>query len=116
MSVARSALVRGGGIATWNSITMFTRSDIVARMAPTFAAVSTSMYGEIDKVKTDLLIKCPLTLWGAWENLSVLFPAALMNPTVGASLYGTGSDLPLVVTARNGDQFTLVNAQITKLA
>jgi hypothetical protein len=41
---------------------------------------------------------------------------ALMNPTVGASLYGTGSDLPLVVTARNGDQVTVVNAQITKLA
>jgi hypothetical protein len=31
-------------------------------------------------------------------------------------LFRTGSDLPLVVTARNGDQVTVVNAQITKLA
>jgi hypothetical protein len=30
---------------------MFTRNDIVVKLAPVFAAVMTSMYGEIDKVK-----------------------------------------------------------------
>lgn len=115
MSVARSALVRGPGIVTWNSITMFSRTDIAVKLAPAFAAVMTSMYDEVDKVKTDLQVKCAVTLWGAWESLSVLFPSALMNPTIGASLFG-GSDLPLVITGRNGDQVTIVNAQITKLA
>jgi hypothetical protein len=115
MSVARSALVRGPAIVTWNGITMYSDNDIAPKIAPVWQSVKTSMYGEIDKTKTDLIIACPIRLWGAWENLSVLFPAAAMNPTVGASLYGA-SDLPLVMTGRNGDQVTIVNAQITQLA
>jgi hypothetical protein len=95
---------------------MFTRNDIQARIAAVWSAVQSSMYAEVDKVKTDLVIKVPMTLWGAWESLSVLFPSGLLNPVIGATVFGTGSDLPLVLTARNGDQLTIVNAQITKLA
>lgn len=74
----------------------------------------TSMYGPVDETKSDLAIRFPMRLWGAWENLSVLFPSALLNPNVGASLYGT-SDTAMTVLAKNGDQIVYANVQITKL-
>lgn len=115
MGVTRAQLGRGPAIVTWNGITMFTRDDIVARHAPNWAEVQTSMYGEVDKVPTDLVIKIPLRLWGAWENLTVLFPAAVMTPVVGASIFGA-TDLPLVIHGRNGDTITYHNAHLTRLA
>jgi hypothetical protein len=99
---------------TWNSITMYSENDIVPRFSPTLAALMTSAFGEIDKLWTDRRVTVAIRLWGAWESLSTIFPSGLLNPVAGTSLYG-GSDLPLVATARNGDQLTIVNAQITKL-
>lgn len=100
---------------SWNSVTMYSEGDIVPRFSPSLASLMTSAFGEIDKVITDRMIKVGIRLWGAWESLSTLFPSALLNPVAGASLYGT-TDLPLVITGRNGDRITVVNAQITKLA
>jgi hypothetical protein len=116
MSVARSALVRGPANVTWNGITMWSQSDIHVPLEPVWNPVMTSMYSRVDRSRGDLVIRVGFRLWGAWENLSVLFPSSLLNPTIGASVYGTGSDLPLVLTARNGDQVTIVNAQLTKVA
>jgi hypothetical protein len=69
----------------------------------------------VDKVKTDLVIKISIRLWGAYENLSTIFPSSFLNPTTGASVFGT-SDLPLVILARNGDQVTYPNARLTKMS
>lgn len=116
MSINRStSLGRGPAIVTYNGATLFTRDDIVPRHAPVWNPVRTSMYGEIDQFKRDLVIKVPLRLWGAWENLPTLFPSAVLNPGIGASVFGA-TDIPLTVLARNGDQITYANAQITKLA
>lgn len=114
MSVSRAILGRGPAIVSYNGITLFTRDDIVPRHAPVWNPVVTSMYGEVDKSKRDLAIRIPLRLWGSWENLAVLFPASVMNPVIGLSVYGT-VDTPLTILARNGDQITYTNAQITKL-
>jgi len=69
----------------------------------------------VDKFVKDRVYKVPLRLWGAWENLSVLFPGYAMAPQAGASIFGTTAT-PLVILARNGDQITYKKAQITKLA
>jgi hypothetical protein len=87
-AISRTDLIRGPAIVTWNSVTMYSRNDIVVKLAPVFRPVLASMYDEIDKVKTDLMVKCNVTLWGAWESLSTIFPSALMNPVIGASLFG----------------------------
>jgi hypothetical protein len=115
MGIARSQLGRGPAVVTWNGITMWTRDDIIPRHGPVWNPVPTSLYGQIDKTRKDLVIKVPLRLWGAWESLSTLFPSAIMNPTPGTALFGA-SDLPLVILGRNGDQVTYTNAALTKLA
>lgn len=114
MSVQRSQLVRGPAIATFNGATFFNRADISIRPVAVWKGVETSMYGEVDKAKTDLMIKVNLTLWGAYENLPIIFPAYALNPVMGSSIFGNG-DVPLVINARNGDLFTFANAALTKL-
>jgi hypothetical protein len=94
---------------------MWTRDDFVVRHGPVFKPVPTSMFGEVDEVVTDRMYKIPLRLWGAWESVSTLFPSAILNPVVGTSIFGT-TDLPLVILARNGDQITFANAQLTKVS
>lgn len=114
MSVSRANLGRGPALVTWNGATLFTRDDLVAAHSPVWEPVKSSMHGQTTKFRRDLVIKLNLMLFGVWENLSVLFPSALLNPVIGTSLFGT-TDLPLVIQARNNDRITYGNAQITKL-
>jgi len=115
MALDRSLLARGPAIVSYAGSTFYTNADILSRFGPVWNPVTTSMYGQVDKVLGDRVFKLPLRLWGAWENLSVLFPSYAMSPQVGASIFGTTAT-PLVILARNGDQITYANAQITKLA
>lgn len=85
------------------------------RHAPEWQPVASSMHGQSDKFKGDLVIKHSLMLFGTWANLSVLFPAALLNPVVGTSLFGA-TDQAMVIHARNGDRITYHNTVVTGLA
>lgn len=115
MAVQRSALIRSPALITYNGATFFGRNDLVIRHPPGWEKVNTSMYGRVDDFKKDMIIKIPLMLWGAWENLSILFPSMFMTPVPGTSVFGT-SDIPLVVQARNSDRVTYANAALTRLA
>lgn len=115
MSIQRSTILRGTGKVTWNGATFFGRDDIVARHNPEWTRVGSSVHGTIDRGRKDFICTIPLRLWGAWENLSVLFPSAVLTPTPGTGIFGT-SDLPLVIHGRNQDIITYHNAQLTKLA
>ncbi len=115
MALDRTLLKRGPAKVTYAGATLYTNSDILARHGPVWSPVNTSMYGNIDKTLKDRVYKLNLKLWGAWENLSVLFPSYALAPQAGASIFGTGAT-PLVILARNGDQITYNNAQITKLS
>jgi hypothetical protein len=115
MALDRTLLKRGPAVVTYGGDTFYTNADILSRFGPVWNPVNTSMYGQVDKFIKDRVYKVPLRLWGAWENLSVLFPSYAMAPQAGASIFGT-SATPLVILARNGDQITYSNAQITRLA
>jgi hypothetical protein len=115
MALDRTLLKRGPAVVTYGGATLYTNADILARFGPVWNPVNTSMYGQVDKFIKDRVYKVPLRLWGAWENLSVLFPSYALTPQAGASIFGATAT-PLVILARNGDQITYQNAQITKLA
>jgi hypothetical protein len=124
----RSALTRGAGVVKWNGVYFWTAPDFSAKHAPTWEQISTSMHGRITRFKKDIVIKIPIKLWGAYENIGLLFPTstsagqpALFGaaPPFGASLFTPATyaaDLPLEIWSRNNDTITYTNAQITKLA
>lgn len=112
----RTNIDRGGAArAVFGSTKLWTSDDIIVDLSPTLQDVTASLYGPVDKVKTDLVVRIPLRLWGAWENLSVLFPSALVSPVRGTSVFPS-SDVALTLYATNGDTLTFHNAAITKMA
>jgi hypothetical protein len=115
MALDRTLLARGPAIVTYSGNMFYTNADILSRFGPVWNPVGTSMYGEVDRVLVDRVYKLPLRLWGAWEHLAVLFPSYAMSPQVGTSIFGSAAT-QLAILARNGDQTTYANAQITRLA
>jgi len=111
----RANLGRGPAQITFNSLTFYTAGDITVRLSPAWKAITTSMYGEVDKAITDRVYKVGMRLWGAWENLTTIFPSAVLTPVIGASLYGA-SDATLTIWGRNQDKLVFTNAAITKVA
>ena len=114
MAVTRASLGRGPAIVTIGGQTLFMRDSIMARHSPVWKPANCTHLGQIDKYKSDFVIKNTFQLFGAWQSLSVLFPSALLNPVVGTSLFGA-SDNAMVILAKNNDQITYANSQITKL-
>jgi hypothetical protein len=116
MSVTRSQLARSPAYVAYGSTPayFFTRDDIVSHLVAQWVEVKTSMFGRIDFAKTNFMPKFGLRLWGAYENLSVLFPSVFTNPAAGTSLYGA-SDNPVVIQSTNNDTLTFTNAQITAM-
>lgn len=115
MSIQRSLLIRGPAKVTFDGATFYTEDDILCPIEPSLAPLSVSAIGTVDQIWTDMVLTIDIRPYGAWQDLAVLFPAALTNPTPGSSLFST-TDKPLVITGRNGDQITYHNARITRMA
>jgi hypothetical protein len=115
MSVQRSLLIRGPAKATFDGATFYTEDDILCPIEPSLAPLDVSALGVVDQIWTDLVINIALRPYGAWQDLAVLFPPTVLNPTPGTSLF-SGADKPLAITGRNGDQITFHNARLTQLA
>lgn len=110
----RTALKRGSGIITIGGATLYPREDISQSFEESWKEVESSLHGVTDYYKSALPIKLSFLVYGLWQNLSVMFPSYLMNPSVGTSLPG-GTDQPVVLWGKNNDRITLSNAYITKL-
>ena len=110
----RASLSRGPGYMTIGGATLFPISDMDPRHSPEFNPVKLSLHGQIDKYKTDFVIKHRISVFGLFSSLPVLFPSYILNPTIGASIF-TNADQTLVYQARNNDRITYFNSQITKL-
>jgi hypothetical protein len=113
--IDRANLLSSTGYAAFNGHNFFTRDDINIAHMPVWERVNTSNFGPVDSFKKGNVLKIPLRLWGAWENLSDLFPSYLMNPIPGTRIFGT-SDAALTVQGRNNDLITYSNARLTRLA
>lgn len=113
MSVSRSTILRSSAKFTFGGATFYPEAAIDIDYAPEFENVMAWAYGRIDEAKKDFKIPFRTRLWSAVENLSILFPAAVLTPVPGTSLC---SDSPLVVHAKNQDRITFHNAFISRLA
>lgn len=115
MSLQRSLLIRGPAKVSYDGATFYQRGDIEIPLAPATTQLAVPASGYRDEIRTDFVITFQLQPYGAWENLSILFPAAILTPVPGTSLF-SGADKPLTITGRNGDSITLHNARIIGLA
>lgn len=112
MSVDRTTIKRSPAKFTFGGATFYPREAVEVDYSPEFDRIVAAIHGRIDDSKKDVKIPVRARLWGAYENLSVLFPSTVLTPTMGLSLC---ADSALVITAKNNDRLTLHNAFLTKL-
>lgn len=115
-SISRSNLPGSGAPKiTFNSVTLWTRDDVVIPLKQNLVQQVSSMYGRHIHTRGPRKIEFTIPIYGFWTNLATLFPSALLNFQHGARLFGT-SDLPFVLLARNGDKLTIHNVRLTGIS
>lgn len=113
MSIDRANLLGAGAPkVTFNSATFWTRDDVMPRIAHSLVEQRASMFGRVTQTRGPRVITVTLPVFALWENLSVLFPSTVLNPTIGSRVFGA-TDLPLILHAKNGDRLTVHNCRIT---
>lgn len=101
MSIARSAIIGGPCKTVFNGGTFFSKDDVSYDIEMKTSDVEASMHGSrIDEVILDAFVKVPITLWGAWENLSIILPTSYTLPVIGSRIMGD-ADVPLVITGND---------------
>ena len=111
MNVKRDKILSGPGSIGWNSINLLSQEDINVDFISEFEAIKSSAFGPIRHQFKDGRVEVSLSPLN-FTSLATLYPYA--TKMFMDRIYGT-TDLPLVVTPRNGAPVTVVNAQITKL-
>lgn len=116
MSIDRANLLGAGAPkVTFNSGEFWTRDEVLPRIAHSLTEQRASMFGRVTQTRGPRVITVTLQLFALWQNLSILFPSTVVNPTIGSRVFGA-TDLPLILHAKNGDRLTIHNARITGLS
>lgn len=115
MAIARSSIIKGPGTAQHGSNpVIYSAGDIQSGMEIAQGDVPTAMFGTVDTFPTDRIGKTTLTPAGqvTANMITALYPH--LNPTVGASVFGT-SDTALKIHSRAGVLLTWLAAAVTKM-
>src|ERR1035441_5642295 len=111
MSISRSLLAGGPAYVNFSGANIALGEDSRLEIAPVNSVISAALYGEMDEVYTDLVVKgtgTPLT----YENLAVLWP--YLQPVIGSRIFGN-ADAPLQWVSNNGDVITVRAGAVTKM-
>jgi hypothetical protein len=113
MPVTRSQLSAGPGYATFNSKTVQFNADVDIRTDLVSDVVETSLYGAVDEVYHDMLVKLTGTpTYYDTAAITTMFP--YLTGLIGQT-YPGASDVPLTFLSDNGDQIILTSAMIGKM-
>ena len=111
MSIQRSLLAGGPAHVNFNGANLILAADSKLEIAPVNSVLATAMYGDIDEVYTDLIVKgtgTPLT----YDNLAVIWP--YLQPTIGQRIFGN-ADVPFKWWSNNNDLITVRAGAVTKM-
>jgi hypothetical protein len=111
MSISRSLLAGGPAYVNFNGANIPLGEDSRLEIAPVNSVISGALYGEMDEVYTDLIVKgtgTPLT----YDNLTVLWP--YLQPTIGQRIFGN-VDTPFAWLSNNGDLITVRAGAVTRM-
>lgn len=112
MSLDRTLLTRSPAKMTIGGGVFYPRAAIKIPLKPDFEDIANALHGRVNRYKKDYIIRFPISVFGLWQSLGVLFPAALLNNTPGVSLC---SDAACVIHAKNNDILTFHNAFVSKM-
>jgi len=114
MTMARSDIIAGPAIVTFDSQTIYTEGDI--RLVPLLqlTPIQTAMFGIVGQARDTFLWELTFTPSGQWSagHIGVLWPYT--NPTRGTSVFGA-ADKNVVIQTLAGQQITLKAGAVTQM-
>ena len=110
-TIDRTLILKSPGAVTYNGATILSQGDITVELITEYFEVGSSPFGAVSRRVQDRRVEISLTPL-MWNDLAKLFPYATKN--IGDTIYG-GTDLPLVITPRNGAPLTVANVAVTAL-
>jgi len=109
-----SNLIIGPGYLTRNAANFrFGDGGIKIKFMKKFREVSAEEFGRFDSTQTDRQIEITGKLWSGYENLGQLFPATMLTPVIGSTLFGV-SDITCTVNGQDGSRFVAKRSMITQ--
>lgn len=119
MSVTRSTLVSGPCKIVRSGSTLFTEGDLVIAPRLSLQDVATSMHGVVGASLDDVVYEATFTPCGVYAYNSILFPYIGNGSNDSEQKPGyrimTDSDVPTVITGRDGGVYTLKASAITQM-
>jgi hypothetical protein len=113
MSVTRSTLVGGPCYAAFNSQNIQFVGDVPVDAPVAWEDVETALYGRIDKIYRDLIVKAKgAPRYYDTAALSTLFPYIAGVP---GTVYPSSTDVPCALNSTNGDIVSLTSAIVGKM-
>jgi len=114
MTVARSDIIAGPAIITFNSQVIYTEGDIIKRPLLKLTPIQASMFGPVAQIRDTFLWELTYTPSGQWSagHIGVLWPYT--NPTRGSSVFGA-TDTDIVIQTLAGQQVTLYAGAVTQM-
>jgi hypothetical protein len=114
MPPTRQSIIRGPGTVTYDSVQVFDRDGIDASLDISTFEVPTSMFGNVDTRRQDIIGKVSCTPCGAVSAglLAMLYPYG--NPTLGSSL-GGAADKPISIHSLAGTKVTFVSGFLSAM-
>jgi hypothetical protein len=119
MSVNRASLLGAPCYAAYNSKNIQFRGDVNLEAPVRWGDVETALYGKVDKIYEDLVLKASATpLYYDTAQISTMFPylsAASGTFYPGGGTSGSATDVPCAFNSVNGDVFTMTSAIVGKM-
>ncbi len=113
MSVTRSTLLGGPCYAAFNGNNIQFVGDVPVEAAPVWDDIDTALYGKIDKIYRDLIVKAKgVPRFYDTAALSTLFPYI---SGVTGTVYPGATDVACAFNSNNGDTVSLTSAIIGKM-
>jgi hypothetical protein len=112
MAIARTSILRGPAIVTFNSQSFYSKSDITLELGVETFDIDASAFGKVDERVIERIARVRFTPAGEWEALTTLWPYGAA--TIGASVF-TGTDRPLVIQTLDGTTITFSAAAVTRM-
>jgi hypothetical protein len=113
MSVTRTQLTGGPAYASFNSQNIQFAEDSTVEIASVTDVISTSLYGDVDEIYKDLIVKATgRPLFYDTAALTTLFP--YLSAAVG-TVYPGATAVPCNWLSNNGDEIAIASAMIGKM-
>lgn len=114
MSLQRSILIGGPAKIFTGAVAFWTPDVLKVRLDPNTNELKPTLFGRSGEAVNDLVLQVSsFTPFGLWQNLTTLFPAYYLTPTIGARLFGN-ADVAWKVWSNNQDMLTITAGAVMK--